>query len=183
MTEVDTDEQLPTVEEAFRDLSNGAQETIDKLTKLALQYEKQKSEPVTKKEFVELLRILAGDLSTVVKDTINECGSALTEAFELLADDGEDEDEEGEGEEVGSEGTIDEETVEIYITLKANNEALNRWAKAPKEATVEQYTELAKLNQGSIDVLEENFGDALKEQAALRIQAVQEAVKAEQEEQ
>lgn len=187
MTEIETDE-IPTVEEEFRDLSQGAQEVINKLSVIALRLEEQKGAPVTRKELVDVLRILSGDLATILKDTINSCGGALDELFTALASEGDgaedDEADEGddEDEEEEDSGAIDEETVEVYITTKATTEALNQWAKDPKSAKVEQFTELAKLNQGVVDMLEENFGDALREQAALKIQAVQQAAKAEQQE-
>lgn len=186
MTEIETGEEIPTVEEEFRDLSQGAQEVINKLSVIALRLEEQKSAPVTRKELVDVLRILSGDLATVLKDTINACGGALDELFTTLASEGEDEaeaedDEAEDGDDEEDSGAIDEETVEVYITTKATTEALNQWAKDPKSAKVEQFTELAKLNQGVVDMLEENFGDALREQAALKIQAVQQAAKSEQQ--
>lgn len=165
-------EEVPSVEEEFRDLSQSAQETIDKLNNIATRLEKKRGEPATNGELAGVLRLLSGDLTTVVKDSINSCGSAFSEVFEALSDG--DDDDEDEDDEDG--GTVDDETVDIYINLKAVYEALQRWASAPKEATVEQYRELANLTSGSIGMLEENFGDAIKEQAAIKIQEVQNAL-------
>lgn len=162
--EVATDEEeAPTIEEEFRDLKDHFEGLVDRLNKLAMALEKSGNEPATKKDLATLYRFVGGDVVNSVNDLVAACGAAFNDAFEMIQDAGEEEDEE-------SENTPSEEDIQVYTTIATNIEAFTNLAKAPGLTSEQKksFDQIIELNQGVLNTFHEAYGEQEMKEASVK---------------
>lgn len=149
------------IEEVLEELHSDTDELVARLNKVAAALEQKSATPVTYKEVAQLYRFLSGDIAPLIKGVLTT-QSAL---IEVVADE-EDEDEDS----AESEG-IDEDAVNLYIAATTANEAFTQMASLTElsDAQKAQLNRLAALQKASMDYLQEQFGDALLQQASERL--------------
>ncbi len=139
----------------FRDLA----QMEDRWKRLALKKE-QAGDTVS----AELIRLFAGDLFPLLSDVIVATGQSLDEAAAAA-------------EASATEGLDEEDAIDVYTTLLANETAFRQLAENATAPEVQaKLTELVKLNLDAMGILKENYGDEIDEQAREQIREASVAV-------
>lgn len=143
-----------TIEESFRHLYGDAQSMQSRLMRIAQSADEEKNS--TK---AEVVRILAGDVMPLISDLIAESGSAFEEVGQVA--------------EEAHEANVDlsdEDLVQIYVTLMSNERAFAQLVDATSDEDAKKgLGEMVKINQNTMQMLQEQFGEELVEAAESKI--------------
>ena len=152
------DDEL-TIEEEFRGLYADVNKIKDRWMRLAKQKEEEKD-----KASAQLLRLIAGDIIPIIADVIAASGGAFDEVSGMISD------ASGLGED-GANLTEDE-AVQIYVTLMSNVDAFKRMVDTAPDANVKAaLSHLVGLNESTMTMLRDTFGDELQDNATQQMQA------------
>ena len=109
---------------------------------------------------------LVGELIAETAAAFRDVGKMLDE---MLDDDDEDDDDE-----------LSEETIQVYSTIKASINAFQQLAGSPlPEPQKQAFQHLLGLNQSAAEVLEDQYGDELKEAFVETLKQAQEGTDAD----
>jgi hypothetical protein len=143
-------EEFVSVEEEFRELYGSAQALREKMLRMA----KSKQEEGNPTE-ANILRVIAGDVLPLLSDLIATSGGAIAEL------------EDSAGGASGEDGGLDgEEATQLYITILSNMTFLqNLSTSATDPALIDGLKKLISLNENSLGLLRDTFGDEIQESA------------------
>jgi seryl-tRNA synthetase len=174
-----SEDEVPSVEEEFRDLQTHVQGLRTRLNKLATTLEHRGNEPATKKDLAQLYRFLDGDVASSMGDLVSACGAAFSDVFEMVENGPEDSEEEGDDED---DNTPSDTDVQVYTTFLANIEAFTNLSNAPglTEDQKKAFEQMIQLNKGNLAHFEEAYGEeTMKQAAAKQVSEAQGGSKAE----
>lgn len=147
--DTDDDEELVPVETEFRELYDASEGLREKMLRLA----KTKQEEGNASE-ANILRVIAGDVLPLLSDLIATTGGAITEL------------EESAGPSAPVEGLDEDDATQIYTTILSNTAFLrNLRSSAGDPQLVDGLNKLLALNDASLQLIRDTFGDEIHEAA------------------
>jgi len=167
MPEVQVVEEVPqTPEEGeeeggmHEELGELLQQTTDMGNRYALiaRRTRESEEPVKQGDIADLYEALSGDVLSLVADLILANNAAL---FDLL---NEINSEEGGGGDDDDDDVIDEDTIQIYSTLKKNAATYIALVESPglSEEAIKGFQQLIELNLSSMKIFQDQFGEEIE---------------------
>jgi len=137
------------------------QQTADMRSRYALiaRRTRESEEPVKQADIADLYEALSGDALSMVSDLILASNAALFDLLEEINSD------DGEGEEGGDDDdVIDEDTIQIYSTLKKNAATYMALVESPglSEEAIQGFQQLIELNHSSMKIFQDQFGEEIE---------------------
>lgn len=154
---LDLDDDDLSIEEEFRGLYSDIGRIKERWLRMAKQKEEEKDSTSA-----QLLRLIAGDIIPIITDVIAASGGGFSEMLELVSDAASAE---------GATGLSEEDATQVYATLMSNTIAFQKLREEAKESEAKQaLSHLIALNEDTMAVLRDEYGEELAEAAKDQLQ-------------
>ena len=159
------EEETPAEEEdeggMHEELGELLQQTTDMSSRYALiaRRTRESEEPVKQSDIADLYEVVSGDVLALVSDLILANNAALFDLLnEINSEDGD-----GDGGD-DDDDVIDEDTIQIYSTLKKNAATYLALVESPglSEEAIQGFQQLIELNHSSMKIFQDQFGEEIE---------------------